>query len=183
MFTKRCSPMHYISICTKQMSLQALYGIVAALTQLFSALNISSCSHLACYVDINKNPQLLKETREQQGEGEIIVVQARQLEGLQLCIVRSVSPPSGSVRYQTAAEPLLSTTCTAAVWPLADRFTKICMNTFCKLWVDQDQVLRAEFCAGLEFSVNRKKLSENLQNNKVNIMLFVTEQKKKLLKN
>ena len=69
MFTKRCSPMHYISICTKQMSLQALYGIVAALTQLFSALNISSCSHLACYVDINKNPQLLKETREQQGGG------------------------------------------------------------------------------------------------------------------
>ena len=45
--------------------------------------------------------------------------------------------------------------------------------------MDQDQVLRAEFCAGLEFSVNRKKLSENLQNNKVNIMLFVTAQKKK----
>ena len=59
--------MHYINICTKQMSLQALYGIVAALTQLFSALNISSCSHLACYVHINKSPQLFKETRDEEG--------------------------------------------------------------------------------------------------------------------
>ena len=69
MYTKRYSPMHYINICTKQMSLQALYGIVAALTQLFSALNISSCSHLACYVHINKSPQLFKETRDEEGGG------------------------------------------------------------------------------------------------------------------
>ena len=157
MFTKRCSPMHYISICTKQMSLQALYGIVAALTQLFSALNISSCSHPACYVHINKNP-LERNQRGGRGGEEIIVVQAW-VAGIttmysQNCVtlwLRQVSNCSGRSRL------LLSTACTVVIragaagscWPVADRFTKICMNRYLETLNGLVPVL-LEFWAGLE---------------------------------